>query len=203
MVQVTIADVVKGKAELEGRPSPLRIVVLHDQANHRALPIWVGPFEGDSIALGILQPSVPRPMTYNFIARILEAAGAKLEEVRIQTLKDDTYYAVAKLRRGDSVHEVDARPSDAIALAQRTGAPILVADEIMEKAGLDIAWVAGKTPAGEIEFASVLKEMQEKPQRFPGHPAPPPQPQPQTQPSPRNISQEIVAFVFAGETKSE
>jgi len=82
-------------------------------------------------------------MTMNFVASILEASGAKLEEVRIETLKDDIFYATARIRSGDTLHEIDARPSDAIALAVVANTPIFVADEIFDACGTAIP--AGKT----------------------------------------------------------
>ena len=132
MVKVTIADVVP--AESRG----LHVVVLHDQAGRRVLPIYVQVIEATSIAMGLRDVEMPRPLSPHFAARILEASGAKLEEVRVQDLKDTTFYAVARLRIGDHAREIDARPSDAIALAVLTGSPIYVAEEVMEKAGKDI-----------------------------------------------------------------
>lgn len=77
------------------------------------------------------------------MASILKAAGATLDEVRIETLKDETFYATAKIRSGDTVNEIDARPSDAIALAVATGSPVFVAEEILEKCAVTLP--EGKT----------------------------------------------------------
>ena len=140
MVKVTIADVTdRGYQDKETGLSYARYaVMLLDSDGRRILPIWVGPAEGRAIALGLRKPEVPRPMTFSFMARVLEALGAKLEEARIEELKGDTFYAVAKLRIGGRDREVDARPSDAMALAVQTGSPIYVAEEVMERAGFDI-----------------------------------------------------------------
>ena len=140
MVKVTIADVTdRGYQDKETGLSYARyVVMLLDSDGRRILPIWVGPAEGRAIALGLRKPEVPRPMTFSFMARVLEALGAKLEEARIEELKGDTFYAVAKLRIGGRDREVDARPSDAMALAVQTGSPIYVAEEVMERAGFDI-----------------------------------------------------------------
>jgi len=97
----------------------------------RVLPIWIGKFEGASITLGLSGFQTPRPMTYDFISNLLTASNVRLEEVRIESLKSSTFYGVAKLRVAEQVKEVDARPSDVLALAIRTGSPIFVADEIM------------------------------------------------------------------------
>ena len=98
----------------------------------------MGPFEGQAIVLGHADVEIPKPLTFPFMASLLEAAQARLEEARIEQLKDDTYYAVAKLRVGDEVRDVDARPSDAMALAVVAGSPIFVAKEVMDKAGFDV-----------------------------------------------------------------
>ena len=140
MVKVTVADVRRrGVTDDEtGRSFKKYVVLLLDEEARRVLPIWVGPAEGQAIVTGLKGLDVPRPMTFDFAVRLLEAAGAKLEEARIQELKGDTFYAVAKLRSGDTVREIDARPSDVVALAIRIGCPIYVAPEVMEKAGVDV-----------------------------------------------------------------
>ena len=130
MIPVTIADVMVAD---EGKSKYM--AVLFDQAGRRILPIWMGEPEGRAIAAGLKDFQFPRPMTHTFAARVLEAVGGRLEEVRIHELKGDTFYAVAKLRGGDAAGEVDARPSDALALAVLTGCQIYVAEEVMDKAG--------------------------------------------------------------------
>lgn len=150
MIQVVIADVVTQERKIEGidRPLLLHVVALFDNAGRRMLPIWVGPQEGQAIAMGMRRYAVPRPMTYEFAARILEAAGATIEEVRVESLREETFFAVTKIRSAQGTNEVDTRPSDALALAVRTGCPIYVAPEVMEKAGIpipgDVAVPTGK-----------------------------------------------------------
>jgi bifunctional DNase/RNase len=117
--------------------------VLLDEVGHRVLGIWIGEAEATMIDMGLSQTELPRPMTMNFMASILKAAGATLEEARIETLKDEIFYATAKIRSGDTVNEIDARPSDAIALAVATGSTVFVAEEILEKCG--VALPEGKT----------------------------------------------------------
>lgn len=140
MVKVTIIDVIakEHKDEETGKSWSLCTIVLMDEERRRILPIWVGEREATIIATGLRGFQLPRPMTHTFMANVLKAVGVELEEVRVEELKDDTYYAVAKLRSGDTVREVDARPSDAFALAVLTGCPIYAAEEVMEKAGRDI-----------------------------------------------------------------
>ncbi len=134
MVKVTIADVVPEPGGRRG----LHAVVLHDEKGQRILPIYMGEMEATSIAVGLRDVEMPRPLSAHFAARILEASGAELEEARVQELRGETFYGVAKLRIGNDVRDIDARPSDAIALAVLTGSPIYVAEEVMEKAGQDI-----------------------------------------------------------------
>lgn len=139
MVPVTIADVVqRERKDEEGNVFSNHIVVLYDAQGQRTLPIWVGLFEGHAIAMGVVGEPTPRPMTYEFIAKLLDAADAKIEAVRVDSLQDDIFYAVVTLKHGDASTEIDARPSDAMALALRTGAPIFVTEALMEKSALAI-----------------------------------------------------------------
>ncbi len=170
MRKVTIADVVK-KEQTSAEPGQARVhyvVVLFDEAGRRALPIWVGPWEGQSIALGVRGAEISRPLTYSFIANLLDAAGATLEEVRIESLKGDVFYATAKLSLGNTVREIDARPSDALALAVRTGSPIYAAEEVLERAGLPIP--VGAVPTAQLGrgMENIAREFEEgwKTERF-------------------------------------
>ena len=101
-------------------------------------PYGWGEAEGRAIAAGLENLEAPRPLTFSFVANLLGAADVQVEDVRIDSLKGDTYYAVVTLGRGDSDVEVDARPSDAMALALHTGTPIHVTEEVLEQAGIDI-----------------------------------------------------------------
>ena len=143
MVKVTIADVMQTHGSLH-------MVALFDEPGGRVLPIYMREQEATSIAMGLREYQTPRPLTQSFMASVLEAVGGELEEVRVEELKGDTFYAVAKVRSGDRVREVDARPSDTIGLAVLTGSPIYVADEVMEKAGQDVSEeLAGAKPRGK------------------------------------------------------
>ena len=102
------------------------------------MPLWIGEAEGRAIAMGLKDLEVPRPLTFTFVANLLGAADVQVQSVRIDSLKGDTYYAVVTLRRGGSAVEVDARPSDAMALALHTGTPIHATEELLEQAGVDI-----------------------------------------------------------------
>lgn len=135
MIQVSVVDSVTVMNKEASRPAR-SVVVLHDEAHHRALGIWVGQPEAFAIDRGLRQTPLPRPMMMNFMASILHSLGAVLEEVRIESLKDDIFYATARIRSDNTLHEIDARPSDAIALAVVTGTPIFVSEEVFVMAGV-------------------------------------------------------------------
>jgi bifunctional DNase/RNase len=111
------------------------IVILRDQDNQRALPIWVGPVEANAIALQIENVTPPRPMTHDLLRQLLTEFGATLARVVIADLRNGTFYAYLELHREDGeVLLVDSRPSDAIALSLRTRAPIFVDTRVLEQA---------------------------------------------------------------------
>jgi bifunctional DNase/RNase len=110
------------------------IVVLRDAQGQRLLPIWVGVFEANAIALQMENVQTPRPMTHDLIKNILEGLDAVVERVVVCALKDNTFYATIALRLGGSTRTVDSRPSDAIALALRMGAPIFVDEAVIQSA---------------------------------------------------------------------
>jgi RNA polymerase sigma-70 factor (ECF subfamily) len=143
MVEVTLEDVVVRVATDGGEPprlaQPSRIVLLRERDGERLLPIWVGAPEGDPLALHRGGVTTPRPLTIELTLRLLEAAGAEVERVTISSLREHTFHAVVALRAGDEVHEVDARPSDALNLAVRAGAAILVDPDVMHEAAIPAA----------------------------------------------------------------
>ena len=109
-------------------------VLFRDESGRR-VPIFVGQFEAWAISLG-LQGDVPeRPFTHDAMIRCLEAAGAAIEEVDISDLRDETFYAQVRLRVGDQVHQVDLRPSDAVALALRAKCPLFMNEAIIRALG--------------------------------------------------------------------
>ena len=151
MIEVTLEDVVirllKGEGEQEMpqfRGSSLRIVLLREKGGDRVLPIWVGASEGDALALQFTGGTMPRPLTADLTASLLEASGAAIERVAVVSLRDKTFYAVITLAAGGRTSEIDARPSDALNLATRVGAPIYVDPEIMDASGMRADEVRGK-----------------------------------------------------------
>jgi len=116
------------------------IVILKDAEGERVLPIWVGVFEANAIALQIENVQTPRPMTHDLLKNIIDDMQAKVEQVVISDVADSTYYAVVHLTTASGPAAVDARPSDAIALALRSRAPIMVEPKVLEQArSVDIA----------------------------------------------------------------
>ena len=115
------------------------IVILRDKEGQRVLPIWVGIFEANAIASEIEKISAPRPMTHDLARNMMRHLNAELERVVITEIKDDTFYAVLWLKQNDEPVVLDARPSDAIALALRSDCPIYVAEQVMQSAKLNPA----------------------------------------------------------------
>jgi bifunctional DNase/RNase len=110
------------------------IVILRDAENQRVLPIWVGPVEANAIALQIENIAPPRPMTHDLLRNLVIEMGATLVRVIIADLRENTFYAYLELHRGGEVQMLDARPSDAIALAIRAKAPVFVDTRVLEQA---------------------------------------------------------------------
>jgi hypothetical protein len=110
------------------------IIILKDAEDRKALPIWVGIFEANAIALELEKIATPRPMTHDLIKNILDHLGATVQQVVINDLRDNTFYAVIEITVNDNRIPIDSRPSDAIAIALRVNAPIYVADAVITKA---------------------------------------------------------------------
>ena len=113
------------------------IIVLKDVGSDTVMPIWVGIFEANAIAIEIEKMAASRPMTHDLIKNIIHNLNAELERVVVMEVKDDTFYAVLWLRQGDELITIDARPSDAIALALRSDCPIYVSEQVMQSAKLN------------------------------------------------------------------
>ncbi|MCH7645590.1 MAG: bifunctional nuclease family protein [Nitrospinae bacterium] len=110
------------------------IVILKDLEEERALPIWVGIFEANAIALEMESVPTPRPMTHDLIKNILEETEATVLRIVVNDLKDNTFYAEIYLSLNGNEVAIDSRPSDAIALALRVDAPIFVAKKVLDEA---------------------------------------------------------------------
>jgi hypothetical protein len=110
------------------------IIILRDPEGQKVLPIWVGVFEANAIALQIENIQTPRPMTHDLLRNVIQDLKAAVEKVVVCDLKDNTFYALIHLQTPAGPVAVDARPSDAIALALRTCAPILVDEKVIDNA---------------------------------------------------------------------
>lgn len=130
MVEVTIDSV---RVSLM---SQHRIVVLKDTNSARFLPIWIGPFEADAITIELQNVEVARPLTHDLLKATIEKLGAEIVQVAITELRNDTFFAEVTLRVNGRRMAIDARPSDAIALAVRARVSVYVAAEVMDQAAI-------------------------------------------------------------------
>ena len=115
------------------------IVVLKDVGGNSILPIWVGIYEANAIALEIEKVSTPRPMTHDLIKTLLLGLGTGMRKVVVSELKVDTFYAVIWLEKEGELISVDSRPSDALALALRLDCPIFVDDAVLKNSKMSTA----------------------------------------------------------------
>lgn len=115
-----------------------RAVVLRVKDSNLFLPIFVGHFEVEAIRLKLMDIEVQRPMTHDLLDSIIENLGASVDKIVVSELKEDTFYAKIIVNCDGKISEIDARPSDAIALAVRTGASIFAEESVLEKAGVNI-----------------------------------------------------------------
>ncbi len=111
------------------------VVILAEHSGSRQLPIWIGPAEAIALALCLESQETPRPLTYQMAARLLEASGSHVTEVRITRLTDETFYAAIIVDGPAGSREVDARPSDAVNLALVAGAPIRADNTLLDNPG--------------------------------------------------------------------
>jgi bifunctional DNase/RNase len=121
-------------------PDPITnmpVVVLVEKGGERVLPIWVGVFEGTAIELQIEKVETPRPMTHDLLKSVIASLGGEVERVVVCELKENTFYATIDIRMRDRVVTIDARPSDAIALALRTGTRVFVEESVMQSVKRD------------------------------------------------------------------
>jgi bifunctional DNase/RNase len=131
MIEMRVVDVRRRTAETDTAPAPRSVVVLREVSGERRLPIWVGNWEADAIAMLLEKVKVPRPLTHAFTASLLRAGGVRMIDVRIHRLAEETFYAQVVLQGALGEQAVDARPSDCIALALELSAPIYVATDVL------------------------------------------------------------------------
>ena len=142
-----------------------RVVMLKEKTATRYLPIWIGHFEADAIAIPMQNVPVTRPLTHDLLGGVIGQLGAKLTRVIINELADETFYAKLVIESDGRTVEVDSRPSDAIALAIRAKVPIFVEESVLDQAGMvfDNEEGEGESESGEAteldeEKLSVFKD---------------------------------------------
>jgi hypothetical protein len=130
-----------------------RVVILKEKMSDRYLPIWIGPAEADAIAVKLQGVAVPRPLTHDLLSSVIDTLGAVVSSIIVNDLRNDTFYAKVILDVDGRQFEVDSRPSDALALAVRTGVPIFADESVMDKAGIMLDGETGKPIFEEGEEA--------------------------------------------------
>ncbi len=140
-----------------------RVVILKERESDRYLPIWIGPAEADAIAVKLQDFSAPRPLTHDLMQSVIDILGGEITHIRVNDLKNDTFFAKISVSVDGKQVEVDSRPSDAIALAVRAQVPIYAEENVLEKAGIQLDSETGKpimrdAAAAEDEGPSEVKE---------------------------------------------
>ncbi|MCG3210669.1 MAG: hypothetical protein FOGNACKC_04300 [Anaerolineae bacterium] len=139
-----------------------RVVVLKETDSDRYLPIWIGPFEADAITLQLQGVQVARPLTHDLLKSIIDQMGAKISHVIVTELKNDTFFAHIVMDLDGKNIEIDARPSDAIALAVRVNAPLFVAEQVMEEAAIVPETGLDNLDTEDADAAPVSEEEEEQ-----------------------------------------
>lgn len=119
------------------RKNKTPVVILKEKTGDRVLPIWIGPNEASAIAMELAGYKVPRPLTHDLLKQVILGLGASLNRVLITQVKENTYFAELHVHRDDHFVQIDARPSDSIAVALRLDAPIFAQDELLEMTTVD------------------------------------------------------------------
>ncbi len=137
--------------------NPSRVVVLREKERERYLAILIGGPEADAIVIKLQDRDAPRPQTHDLIKNIIENMGAQVVRITVSELVDQVYYAKIVLQRNGAELDIDSRPSDAIAVALRTGVPILVAEEVLDAAGIEPDEDGEAEASDEVELVTEEK----------------------------------------------
>ena len=139
------------------------VVILQEREGERVLPIWIGPAEASAIAMELAGVKFARPLTHDLLKQLIVGLGAELRKVIITQVKDNTYYAELHIYRGDTVIQIDARPSDSIALALRLKAPIFTSDGLLAMTSVDTGDPSGEpggtTPLDTDQLKTYLQNL--------------------------------------------
>jgi len=152
MIEMFVSGVV-----MEPR-SKTPVLVLKDAEGRHLLPIWVGIMEAGAVAAVLEEVVPPRPMTHDLMASVLADLGAKVVSVQVSRIENDTFYAVIELEQDGRSVTLDARPSDAVAIALRTGAPVMVAVDVIKTAGI-VVETSLEDGAAQEELQEVLASL--------------------------------------------
>lgn len=136
--------------------SKIPVVILTDPDEKRYLPIWIGIYEADAILIALEKINVPRPMTHDLLKSILESVGVTIERILIHNIENNTFYARITLSREKDEWEIDARPSDAIALGLRIECPIYVSEKVIVEASITDK---SKYEKEKIEFKKFFQDL--------------------------------------------
>ncbi len=159
-----IAVDVKGVVVDPESQSPVLLLV--DPESEKGLPVWIGLGEARAISLGLANATPPRPLTHDLMKNMLDLLHARVERVVISDLKENTYYATLNLRAGPKTWEVDSRPSDAVAMALKFGAPLFLSRALVQKGVLvDLGSSSAKLPA-ERMYGFVTRELSPEVARY-------------------------------------
>jgi bifunctional DNase/RNase len=131
MIEVTVAHL--GLDQKTNTP----VVILQEKGGERVLSIWIGPAEASAIAMELAGIKFARPLTHDLLRQVVVGLGAELDRVLITRVKDNTYYAELHIHRDDHVVQIDARPSDSIAVALRLKAPIFTSEDLLDITPID------------------------------------------------------------------
>jgi bifunctional DNase/RNase len=135
-----------------------RIVLLKEAHGERFLPIWIGQFEAEAIAIRLQGPAMPRPLTHDLLKNVIEELGGVVRYVVVNDLNSNTFYAGIAIDHDGEVELVDSRPSDAIALAVRVSVPIYAEESVLDKAGIEHAPDVRGAPAESADSLDVFRD---------------------------------------------
>ena len=162
MIEMTVEAVVEVEAVKVNPNNHQRVVVLRGKEVNKYLPMWIGPAEGDSIALKLQGKEMPRPLTHDLMDSMIADLGGSVERVVVCALKDETFFAKIILRRNGTTIERDSRPSDAVALAVRTGSSIYAEEDVLDRAGVEFDPETGDAISTNWQWVTrSLKEIKE------------------------------------------
>lgn len=136
--------------------SKIPVLILTDAEEKRYLPIWIGIYEADAILIALEKINVPRPMTHDLLKSMLETLGVHIERILIHNIQNNTFYARITLMRDKEEWEIDARPSDAIALALRAECPVYVSEKVIVEASITDK---SKYEKEKIEFKKFFQDL--------------------------------------------